>query len=67
MKTNEDFLVMFKVLELLSVYSTPQFRKDIKNSAVLLNAFNEDGGKTKGKGSYNFNIERAIKTYLKNQ
>ena len=136
MKTNEDFLVMFKVLKLHSVYSTPQFRKDIENlvktrkkefikdflrdfsridlkdykryerlrlspqqskkiggkslfryeyrstsnlrciyiiedeynkSAVLLNAFNEDAGKTKGKGSYNFNIERAIKTYLKNQ
>ena len=30
---------------------------------LLLNAFNEDENKTKGKNSYNFNIERAIKIY----
>lgn len=30
---------------------------------ILLCAFNEDAGKVKGKGAYNFNIERAIKIY----
>lgn len=33
------------------------------NKTFLLNAFNEDNSKSGGKNSYNFNIERAIKTY----
>lgn len=39
--------------------------RDVNNSnkTILLNAFNEVKGKTKGKNSYRFNIERAIKTY----
>ena len=39
--------------------------RDVNNSnnTILLNAFNEIKGKTKGKNSYKFNIERAIKIY----
>lgn len=32
---------------------------------ILLNAFNEDWSKSKGKNTYDLNIERAIKTYKK--
>ena len=34
-----------------------------KNITILLKAFNEEKGKTKGKNAYEFNIERAIKIY----
>ena len=34
-----------------------------KKTTILLNAFNEEKGKTKGKNAYKFNIERAIKIY----
>lgn len=34
-------------------------------SVILLNAFNEDSNKHKGKNSYDFNITRAINTYNK--
>lgn len=40
--------------------------QDEYNNITLLKAFNEDMGKTKGKGSYNFNIEQAIKIYISN-
>lgn len=34
------------------------------NKLILICAFNEDGDKTKGKNSYNNNINRAIRIYL---
>ena len=34
------------------------------NKTILLNAFNEDGDKFKGKKSYKDNIDRAIRIYL---
>ena len=40
--------------------------EDEYNNITLLKAFNEDKGKIKGKGSYNFNIEQAIKIYISN-
>lgn len=40
--------------------------KDEYNNITLLKAFNEDKGKSKGKGSYNFNIEQAIDIYISN-
>ena len=30
---------------------------------IILLAFNEDGDKSKGKGNYDLNIEKAIKRY----
>lgn len=42
--------------------------EDEHNRIILLKAFNEDKTKTKGKGNYDINIERAIRIYtsLKN-
>ena len=40
--------------------------EDEYNNITLLKAFNEDKGKIKGKGSYNFNIEQAIRIYISN-
>lgn len=40
--------------------------EDEYNKITLLKAFNEDKGKTKGKGSYDFNIEQAIEIYVSN-
>ena len=37
--------------------------ENTNRKTFLLNAFNEDQNKSKGKNSYNFNIERAIKIY----
>lgn len=37
--------------------------KDAYNNMIILLAFNEDGDKSKGKGNYDLNIEKAIKRY----
>lgn len=37
--------------------------EDAYNNMIILLAFNEDGDKSKGKGNYDLNIEKAIKRY----